>query len=206
MTSDKDHAAPPPQNLHPPNIYTPLALLGVLPKCIPRGIHFFGGGLYWYCAFLGFIWHFFFPRKFHHFKKDPTNIPKDHALCIQMVCDGPFHHQCSRRQHPAKSLRRRLWFLLRGAEPGPAGRDFVSGVRRFDGALGGMGGCPYAASALTGNVATETLISFCNTQGLDPGLDAKSLAHAEVWATAAAPSRGTPGRFAGVGGIVCFIA
>jgi hydroxymethylglutaryl-CoA lyase len=56
---------------------------------------------------------------------------------------------------------------------------YAAGVRRFDGALGGMGGCPYAASALTGNVATETLISFCNTQGLDPGLDAKSLAHAE---------------------------
>ena len=44
MTSDKDYAAPPPQNLYPPNIYTPLALLGVLPKCIPRGIHFGGGG------------------------------------------------------------------------------------------------------------------------------------------------------------------
>ena len=29
----------------PPKIYTPLALLGVLPKSIPRGIHFGGGSL-----------------------------------------------------------------------------------------------------------------------------------------------------------------
>ena len=42
MTSEKKHAAPPPQK----KIYTPLALLGVLPKSIPRGIHFFWGGLF----------------------------------------------------------------------------------------------------------------------------------------------------------------
>ena len=46
MTSEEEHAAPPPQNLSPPKIYTPLALLGVLPKSIPRGIHFFWGGGY----------------------------------------------------------------------------------------------------------------------------------------------------------------
>ena len=35
----------PPQYLYPPKIYTPLALLGVLPKSIPWGIHFGGGSL-----------------------------------------------------------------------------------------------------------------------------------------------------------------
>ena len=40
---------PPPPPLAkmytPPQSYTPLDLLGILPKAIPRGIHFGGGGL-----------------------------------------------------------------------------------------------------------------------------------------------------------------
>lgn len=35
-----------------------------------------------------------------------------------------------------------------------------SGCRRFDSALRGFGGCPMAADQLTGNIATESLISF----------------------------------------------
>ncbi len=34
------------------------------------------------------------------------------------------------------------------------------GCRRFDGALGGIGGCPMAQDELVGNVPTETLVSF----------------------------------------------
>ena len=46
-----------------------------------------------------------------------------------------------------------------------------SGCKRFDTALKGYGGCPMAADDLTGNIATENLISFLKTQGEDPGLD-----------------------------------
>jgi len=35
---------------------------------------------------------------------------------------------------------------------------YDAGCRRFDSALGGLGGCPFAQDALVGNVATETLI------------------------------------------------
>eukprot|EP00669_Euglena_mutabilis_P009126 TRINITY_DN4071_c0_g1_i1.p1 TRINITY_DN4071_c0_g1~~TRINITY_DN4071_c0_g1_i1.p1 ORF type:complete len:219 (+),score=58.25 TRINITY_DN4071_c0_g1_i1:579-1235(+) len=56
---------------------------------------------------------------------------------------------------------------------------YDAGVRRFDGALGGMGGCPFAADALTGNVATETLLAFCDSRGIDPGVDRRSVLHAE---------------------------
>ena len=46
-----------------------------------------------------------------------------------------------------------------------------AGCRRFDGAIGGFGGCPMAADALTGNMATENLLAFLAEAGVDSGLD-----------------------------------
>ncbi|MES2619117.1 MAG: hydroxymethylglutaryl-CoA lyase [Bacteroidota bacterium] len=37
---------------------------------------------------------------------------------------------------------------------------YEAGCRRFDGAIKGFGGCPFAADALTGNLPTEHLITF----------------------------------------------
>jgi hydroxymethylglutaryl-CoA lyase len=42
---------------------------------------------------------------------------------------------------------------------------YNSGVKRIDSALKGFGGCPMAADDLTGNIATEDVISFLNTKG-----------------------------------------
>ena len=46
------------------------------------------------------------------------------------------------------------------AQPGEQAKKIAaayhSGCRRFDMALGGLGGCPFAQDALVGNVATET--------------------------------------------------
>jgi hydroxymethylglutaryl-CoA lyase len=36
---------------------------------------------------------------------------------------------------------------------------FEAGCRRFDGAIGGIGGCPFAQDLLVGNIPTETLIA-----------------------------------------------
>lgn len=36
---------------------------------------------------------------------------------------------------------------------------YEAGCRRFDSAVGGLGGCPFAQDALVGNIATETLIA-----------------------------------------------
>ena len=36
---------------------------------------------------------------------------------------------------------------------------YQAGCRRFDAAIGGLGGCPFAQDALVGNIATETLIA-----------------------------------------------
>lgn len=51
-----------------------------------------------------------------------------------------------------------------------------AGCRRFDGAIGGMGGCPYAKSTLIGNVSTESIISVLEKEGFSHGLDLKQLA------------------------------
>jgi len=49
-----------------------------------------------------------------------------------------------------------------------------AGLTRFDGAAGGMGGCPYAPGA-TGNVATEDLVHMLHEMGVDTGIDLEAL-------------------------------
>lgn len=45
-----------------------------------------------------------------------------------------------------------------------------SGVRSFDSAAGGLGGCPYAPGA-SGNLATEDLVYMLHGMGVDTGVD-----------------------------------
>jgi hydroxymethylglutaryl-CoA lyase len=52
---------------------------------------------------------------------------------------------------------------------------YQAGCRRFDGALTGLGGCPFAGDALVGNIATETIISALTALGLDAGIRMESL-------------------------------
>ncbi len=47
---------------------------------------------------------------------------------------------------------------------------FEAGATRFDAALGGLGGCPFAPGA-TGNVCTEDLVSMFEEMGVDTGVD-----------------------------------
>jgi hydroxymethylglutaryl-CoA lyase len=42
---------------------------------------------------------------------------------------------------------------------------YDAGCRRFDSALGGLGGCPFAQDALVGNIPTETVIEALGQQG-----------------------------------------
>jgi hydroxymethylglutaryl-CoA lyase len=48
---------------------------------------------------------------------------------------------------------------------------YEAGCRRFDGALKGYGGCPFAKDELTGNVATENIIHFLEQNGERTGID-----------------------------------
>ncbi|MTI39352.1 hydroxymethylglutaryl-CoA lyase [Fulvivirga lutimaris] len=48
---------------------------------------------------------------------------------------------------------------------------YKAGCRRFDGAIRGFGGCPMAKDDLTGNIATELIVSYLSDQGLDLGMN-----------------------------------
>ncbi|MDJ0879771.1 MAG: hydroxymethylglutaryl-CoA lyase [Halieaceae bacterium] len=49
-----------------------------------------------------------------------------------------------------------------------------SGIRKFDGSIGGLGGCPFAPGA-TGNVATEDVVLMLHQMGFETGIDLEGL-------------------------------
>jgi hydroxymethylglutaryl-CoA lyase len=53
---------------------------------------------------------------------------------------------------------------------------YDAGCRRFDGALTGLGGCPFAGDDLVGNIATETIIAALGSRGADTEIDQAALA------------------------------
>ena len=57
------------------------------------------------------------------------------------------------------------------------------GVRVFDAAVGGLGGCPYAPGA-AGNVATEDVAAHLDRLGYETGLDPKAVSAAAAMARA----------------------
>ncbi|GAB0133638.1 hypothetical protein EsDP_00002041 [Epichloe bromicola] len=57
------------------------------------------------------------------------------------------------------------------------------GIRTFDSSVGGLGGCPYSPGA-TGNVATENMVYFMETLGMDTGIDLDAMSDIGHWITA----------------------
>lgn len=53
---------------------------------------------------------------------------------------------------------------------------YEAGCRRFDSALTGLGGCPFAGDQLVGNIATENVLAALIKAGADPGIDPSRLA------------------------------
>jgi hydroxymethylglutaryl-CoA lyase len=54
------------------------------------------------------------------------------------------------------------------------------GVRTFDAAVGGLGGCPYSPGA-TGNVATEDLVHLFHSLGMPTGVNMKEISQIGEW-------------------------
>jgi len=52
---------------------------------------------------------------------------------------------------------------------------YEAGCRRFDGALTGLGGCPFAGDNLVGNIATEDVLAALRKARADPGIDSARL-------------------------------
>ena len=61
---------------------------------------------------------------------------------------------------------------------------FEAGCIRFDGAIQGFGGCPMAKDELTGNMPTEKLLSYFNTQKIQTNIDALAFESAHNAASA----------------------
>ena len=52
---------------------------------------------------------------------------------------------------------------------------YEAGCRRFDSALTGLGGCPFAGDNLVGNISTEIVLAALKKAGADPGVDSARL-------------------------------
>jgi len=72
------------------------------------------------------------------------------------------------------------------------------GVRGFDAALGGLGGCPFAPGSV-GNVSTEDLVYLLESEGLSTGIDLEALLEARKVLQAGLPSEKLQGRVAAAG-------
>jgi len=48
---------------------------------------------------------------------------------------------------------------------------YEAGCRRFDSALSGLGGCPFAGDDLVGNIPTEIVVSTLSGKGVDTGIE-----------------------------------
>jgi hydroxymethylglutaryl-CoA lyase len=63
---------------------------------------------------------------------------------------------------------------------------YDAGCRRFDSALGGLGGCPFAQDLLVGNIPTEVLLETLRERGAElpplKSLDALLRASTEIGA------------------------
>lgn len=68
----------------------------------------------------------------------------------------------------------------RGLATANAWAAYQAGVRIFDSALGGLGGCPFAPGA-AGNVATEELAYLFHRSGIDCGIDLDAALGTNRW-------------------------
>jgi hydroxymethylglutaryl-CoA lyase len=62
--------------------------------------------------------------------------------------------------------------------PAKIAAAYQSGCRHFDTAIKGFGGCPMAKDELTGNIATEALIGFLTTNGINTVIDMENFGDA----------------------------
>jgi hydroxymethylglutaryl-CoA lyase len=74
---------------------------------------------------------------------------------------------------------------------------YEAGARRFDAALAGLGGCPFAPGA-SGNICSEDLVNMCAEMGIPTGIDLRALLAASRRLTTLL-AHDTPGQVAKAG-------
>ena len=55
------------------------------------------------------------------------------------------------------------------------------GIRTFDSAVSGLGGCPFAGPGASGNVSTEELVYTFQTLGVETGIDLDEMSRIGGW-------------------------
>lgn len=83
-----------------------------------------------------------------------------------------------------KAVKGVTWGVHLHADPSSAWAKveaaWEAGCRRFDSALGGYGGCPFAGVPLVSNLRTETVIAFLREKGALPALNEMALLEAQA--------------------------
>lgn len=82
--------------------------------------------------------------------------------------------------HPAQNFAGHFHDKIGGALEN-IGLCLDAGIRVFDAAIGGLGGCPYAPGA-KGNVATEAVVAYLEQRGHNTGIDLEKLGEAARFA------------------------
>lgn len=72
---------------------------------------------------------------------------------------------------------------------GTVAAALAHGLRWVEGALGGIGGCPFAGDTLVGNLPTEAVLPWLAGQGYDVGMDVSATALAQLALGAGAIAR-----------------
>jgi hydroxymethylglutaryl-CoA lyase len=72
-----------------------------------------------------------------------------------------------------------------------AAAGLALGITCFDGSAAGLGGCPFAPGA-PGNLATETLVAWLHSQGIETGVEEGVLAEAATFIRDALAAAGPP--------------
>jgi hydroxymethylglutaryl-CoA lyase len=83
---------------------------------------------------------------------------------------------CFLAEHPAVTLSMHM-HDTRGTALANVLVGLELGLRSFDAAIGGLGGCPYAPGA-AGNLATEDLVYMLHGMGIPSGIDLDKLIEA----------------------------
>lgn len=72
----------------------------------------------------------------------------------------------------------------RGAGAANLVAGLQAGARAFDGAVGGLGGCPFAPGA-SGNICTEDMVHMLEEMGIETGIDLDAVLETALWLEAA---------------------
>lgn len=86
---------------------------------------------------------------------------------LERALGGPLFERHSRGVPPTALG---LAFMKRGMGLANVLASVQEGIDRFDGSLGGLGGCPYATGA-TGNICSEDAIHMLHAMGFETGID-----------------------------------